>query len=169
MGHWITALKRWDATAWLWAVALLCVASLGAGLIAQHGFDMRPCPWCVLQRIIFLLIGALAVVAALWRARWPRVGLTLAVGLLALGGVATALYQHFVAAKSSSCALTFADKVLDTFGLEQLVPFLFEVTATCAEAANAKLLGLPFEFYSLALFLLFAVLAAGLLGRMARA
>ena len=169
MNTWMTALRRWDATAWLWGTSLLCVASLAAGLVAQHGFDMRPCPWCVLQRIIFLLIAVLAAAAALWRARWPRAALTLGLGLLALGGVATALYQHFVAAKSSSCALTFADKVLDTFGLEQLVPFLFQVTATCAEAADAKLLGLPFEFYSLALFALFAAVAANLLIRQARA
>ena len=45
--------------AWLLALALLCVAVVGAALVTQHVFDMLPCPWCILQRIIFLVIALL--------------------------------------------------------------------------------------------------------------
>ena len=34
-------------------VAVVCVAALGAALVSQHVYDMQPCPWCVLQRLIF--------------------------------------------------------------------------------------------------------------------
>ena len=36
------------------AIAALCLAAVGAALIAQYRFDMQPCPWCVLQRVIFI-------------------------------------------------------------------------------------------------------------------
>jgi protein dithiol:quinone oxidoreductase len=73
-------------------------------------------------------------------------------------GVAAAWWQHFVAAKSSSCALTLADKVITTLGVDTRWPELFEVRASCADAA-ADLLGVPFEFWSLALFALVAIVA----------
>ena len=42
---------------------LIALASLGAvaiALVSQHVFDMRPCAWCVFQRLIFLVIAAVA-------------------------------------------------------------------------------------------------------------
>ncbi|MDE2593736.1 MAG: disulfide bond formation protein B, partial [Burkholderiales bacterium] len=62
---------------------------------------------------------------------------------------------HFVAAKSASCNLTFADKVIGTFGLDVRWPDMFEVRANCADAA-VNLLGVPYEFWSLALFAMLA-------------
>ena len=40
-------------------MALACVLAIGAALLAQYGFDMRPCPWCILQRLIFIVIALL--------------------------------------------------------------------------------------------------------------
>jgi disulfide bond formation protein DsbB len=68
-------------------IALACLAAIGAALVSQHVFDMQPCPWCVLQRLIFALI-ALAGLAA-WAANAPvlrRVALGLVLPL-ALAGV----------------------------------------------------------------------------------
>ena len=48
------------------AATVLPVAAVGAALITQHGLDMQPCPWCVLQRVIFLGI-ALAALAGVIR------------------------------------------------------------------------------------------------------
>ena len=55
------------------AVVLAGIASLSLGavalaLVTQHAFDMQPCPWCVLQRLEFVVIGALALLALAWRA-----------------------------------------------------------------------------------------------------
>ena len=86
---------------------------------------------------------------------------------MACSGVIAAIYQHEVAAKSFSCNLTFADKLITALGLESLWPWMFQVTATCAESA-ATLLGLPFEFWSLALFAVLALAAAGLVLRAVR-
>jgi protein dithiol:quinone oxidoreductase len=141
------------------AIAVACFASIGAALVAQHAFDMQPCPWCILQRLIYLLIALAAIVASLVERRKTRVALGSLVLGLAACGVASAAWQHVVAAKQFSCNLTLADQIITMLKLESVVPPLFQVTASCAEAA-VSLLGLPFEYWSLVLFALIAVAAA---------
>jgi len=138
-------------------VALACLAAVGAALVSQHRYDMQPCPWCVLQRVIFLAIAAVCVLGLLWRGAAGRV-LAGALGLLlALSGIAAALWQHFQAAASASCNLTLADKIVSGWlGLDSLLPDVFAARASCADAA-ADLLGIPYDFWSLALFVLLAI------------
>ena len=69
----------------------------------------------------------------------------------AASGMAAALWQHFVAAKTSSCAMTLADRIVMATGLDMRLPGWFEVRATCADAA-VSVFGVPFEFWALALF-----------------
>lgn len=140
-------------------IALVCFAAIGAALVSQHFFDMQPCPWCVLQRLIFALIGMAGLAA--WAANalaLRHVALALVLPL-SLAGVAAALWQHFVAAASSSCNLTLADKILAQLGLDASLPEIFQPRASCADAAT-NLLGVPYEFWSLALFVLLGVAAA---------
>ena len=146
-------------------IAVAGVAAVAVALVAQHGFNMQPCPWCILQRVIFLAIAALCLVGAAWPSRGARAVLSGAALLLALCGVAAAYYQHAVAAKSSSCNLTLADKIITALGLESLAPALFQVTANCADAA-VNVLGVPFAHWSLALFALLGMVAASTLGRL---
>ena len=145
------------ADRWLAGIALACIAAVGAALVSQHVFDMQPCPWCVLQRVIFLAVAIACVIGLLWRSRsGRRVGTSLGL-LLALCGVAAALWQHFQAAASASCNLTLADKIVSRWlQLDQLLPDVFEARASCADAA-VSLLGVPYDFWSLALFVLIAV------------
>ncbi|HNB47571.1 MAG TPA: disulfide bond formation protein B, partial [Burkholderiaceae bacterium] len=49
------------------AVALACFGSVALAVFAQHRFDMQPCPWCVLQRVIFLAIGGVALARKITR------------------------------------------------------------------------------------------------------
>ena len=138
-------------------VALACVLAVVGALVSQYQFDMRPCPWCTLQRLIFLLIAVVAVVAAALPGTALRRGLSGMAVLLALCGVAAALWQQFVAAASASCNLTLADKILGKLGLFELAPEVFAPQASCADAA-VNLLGVPYAFWSLALFALCALL-----------
>ncbi len=143
-------------------VGLLSLAAVGAALISQHVFGMQPCPWCVLQRVLFLAIAIACVIGLLWRrAVGQAVAGTLGV-LLALGGVAAALWQHFQAAATASCNLTLADRIVSGWlGLDSLWPDVFSARASCADAA-VSLLGVPYDFWSLALFVImsFALLSA---------
>jgi disulfide bond formation protein DsbB len=148
----------------LLAIAVLCTAGVAAALIGQYGFDMRPCPWCILQRMLFVVIALLCLAGAAARTPVAHRAVAVTAVLLCVLGAAAALYQHFVAAKSSSCNLTLADKVITALRLDTALPSLFEVTGSCADAA-VSVMGVPFEFWSLALFALLAALAVPLAAR----
>jgi len=139
-------------------VAIVCLAAVGAALISQHYFDMQPCPWCVLQRVIFVAIAIACLIGAAIPARPGRIGAALLVELLALCGIAAALWQHFKAAASASCNLTLADKIITALQLDSLLPDVFAPRASCADAA-VSLFGVPYDFWSLALFVLCAIAA----------
>ncbi len=137
-------------------VAVVCVAALAAALVSQHVFDMQPCPWCTLQRLIFGAIFVFAVLGLLWRgAAGGRVAGTFAL-LLALAGIAAALWQQLVAAKSESCNLTLADRIISASTLDRLLPDVFEARASCADAA-VSLLGVPYAYWAAACFAVCAV------------
>ncbi|MBV8500134.1 MAG: disulfide bond formation protein B [Paucibacter sp.] len=140
------------------AIACLSFAAVAVALIAQHQFGVKACPWCVMQRGIFLLMGALSLLGLVLQGL-PRKGALLLVTVLALCGVAAAVYQNQVAAQSLSCAMTLADRINTALGLEDLLPSVFMVTANCSEAAAYRLLGLPYEVWSGLLYLLLAGVA----------
>ena len=152
-----------NAGAWFSGIALVCVAAVGAALVSQHVFNMQPCPWCALQRLILLTIAAVCLLAGVVGRSGRRVGAALAV-LLALSGAGAALWQHFKAASSVSCNLTLADKILSSLQLDRVLPGVFEPRASCADAA-VNLLGVPYDFWSLGLFVLVALAGARLMGR----
>jgi disulfide bond formation protein DsbB len=146
-----------SADVWFAGVALACTAGVGVALLSQHAYDMQPCPWCVLQRVICLAIAIMCALGLLWRSRAGRIVSASIGSLLALCGVGAALWQHFQAAASASCNLTLADKIVSRWlGLDQLLPNVFEARASCADAAR-NLLGVPYDFWSLALFIAVSV------------
>lgn len=138
------------------AMALASVLAVGFAVFAQQVWDMRPCPWCVLQRLIFLIIALLCIIGAFMPWRRGRLTLGVATLMFASAGILAAVYQHDVAARQFSCTLSFADTLITALRLEALWPAMFKVTATCAESA-VSLLGVPFEYWSLALFALLAL------------
>ena len=144
-----------STTRLLLAMAALCVAAVGLALVSQHVYDMQPCPWCILQRIIYLAIALLCLIAAAVSAVIPRRVIGVLTLLLVLSGGASALYQELVASKSASCNLTFADKVISALGLDGAYPPLLQVTANCSDAA-VSVLGVPYAYWSLALFIAIA-------------
>lgn len=134
--------------------ALTLAVSLGAvvaALVSQHAFDMQPCPWCVLQRLVFVALALVALLGLFWSSRpGRRVAASIGVVLAALGAAA-ALWQHAVAAKSASCNLTLADRIISGLQLDAWLPQVFAATASCADAA-VQLFGVPYEYWSLGLF-----------------
>lgn len=146
-------------------IALASLTAVAIALVSQHVFDMRPCAWCVFQRLIFLAIALVAGLASLGR---PHGLLLRAGGLttlaLALGGVISAWYQYSVAAQMFSCDRTFADRFMVESGLDAAVPWLFGIYATCMDA-RVHLLGVEYALWGLALFALLAVASMGVVLR----
>ena len=148
-------------TVWLAGVAAGGVAAVGAALLTQHLYGMQPCPWCVLQRAIFLAISIAALAGLLLPGLLRRLAIV-ALVLLTGCGAAAALWQHFVAASAASCNLTLADRIVGGMKLDEHWPDIFMATASCADA-KVDLFGLPYEAWSLALFVVMGAVGVRLL------
>jgi disulfide bond formation protein DsbB len=154
-------------------VAALAFGALALALVAQYGFDKQPCPWCVLQRFIYIVVGALALAGAFLGASARGLARRAATGLALLGalaGLAAALWQQFHAVNENSCDLSLAERITTGLQLDRLLPQVFIAYASCADAA-VDVLGVPFAIWSALMFALLAALLAWTLraaGRAAR-
>ena len=140
------------------AIGLVSLGAVGLAAIAQHVFDMQPCPWCVLQRLIYIVVGVLALVAA----ALPGLGRRLFIVLALLGtlcGLASALWQQLHAVNEASCDLSLAERIVSGLHLDSLVPQLFVAYASCGDAA-VSVLGIPFAVWSCLLYVMLALLLA---------
>ena len=140
----------------------VAIASLGAvatALVHQYAFDMLPCAWCVLQRLIFLAIAVVSALGLWLQARPVRNTLAAVIALLAGSGIASAWYQHVSAADRASCHLSLAQRLVSyTLHLDTVLPSVFAIRVGCAAGATA-LLGIRYEFWSLSAFALLAIAA----------
>lgn len=138
----------------------LSALALGIALFSQHGLGMRPCAYCVLQRLILLFIIVLGSLALLLTRRHTGRGGLIMSALTAaasLSGIAAAWYQSSVAANLFSCSLTLADRIMTSTGLESTLPWLFGIYASCMDA-RVNLLGIEYAHWALALFVVLSVL-----------
>ncbi len=133
------------------AAVVVPLAAVAAALVSQYVFDMQPCPWCVLQRLLFIAMALVALPGLLVSQTGVRRASAAAVLTLALSGMAAALWQHFVAASSTSCNLTLADRIIGGLKLDEAAPQVFAAYASCADAA-VNMAGVPYAFWSLAVF-----------------
>jgi disulfide bond formation protein DsbB len=139
-------------------IALFCFGAVGVALVSQHVFDMPPCAWCVMQRLIYLVIGVIALVGGFGGGRVLTRLCGALTALLSLSGIAAAWYQYSVAANMLSCDQTFADRFMTGIGLESAVPWLFGIYATCMDA-KVPVLGIEYALWSLALFVIIFFMA----------
>lgn len=156
--------RRPGARTLLAGMAAAALAAVAAALATQHLLGMLPCAWCVLQRLVFVALAGFSLLGLLLPgALGRRLGAGAAL-LMAGLGMAAALWQHFVASASASCDMSLADKVMGATGLDSRWPEVFAAYASCADA-RANLGGVPYEWWSLALFALLALAALRVLIR----
>ena len=147
---------------WFGLAAAVAFGAVGIALVSQHVFDMQPCPWCVLQRLIYLAIGVVALLGLVVRRSTAGPVAAAIAGLaLALAGVAAAFWQR-TAETSASCNLTLADRIVGATQLDRLLPGVFEARASCADAA-VNMLGMPYWRWSALGFVLCAFLMVAVL------
>jgi len=137
-------------------LALACVAAVCASLGLTRWMERSFCELCVLQRLMFILVAALALLIAAFpdrrRAHWIPGGL--AIGFMALG-LGLAAYQSWLYRQplnATACADGFArlmDYPLEWLGLQ--FPVLFLSNGVCQEQGLA-MLGLPLANWTLMAF-----------------
>jgi protein dithiol:quinone oxidoreductase len=139
-------------------IGLVALGAVGLAAIAQYAFNMQPCPWCVLQRFIYIVVGVLALLAAVLPTLPRRLFIALAL-LGSLSGIASALWQQLHAINEASCDLSLAERIVSALQLDRFVPQLFVAYASCGDAA-VSILGIPFAVWSCLLYAFLALVLA---------
>ena len=136
-----------------------CFALVGLALWIQTRYSLEPCPLCISQRIVFMALGVLFLVAALIP-NFPRFFAGLQV-LTALGGAGVAIRHWWIQAHRENmvadCGVGF-DYMFENFPLKKALTLVFRGTGDCA-AIDWTFLGLTIPQLSLIAFIGFAVFA----------
>jgi disulfide bond formation protein DsbB len=118
-----------------WLLSLVCLGLLGFALYLQHVGGLEPCPMCIVQREVFILVAVVAAVCGLLKGRMAHLAGS---GLLAL----LAILGAFVAARQSwlqwyppevvSCGRDFYG-MIENFPLSRVIPMLFKGSGDCSK------------------------------------
>jgi disulfide bond formation protein DsbB len=136
-----------------------CFALVGLALWIQTQYGLDPCPLCISQRIIFMSLGVLFLIASLLP-KYLKFQSLLQM-LTALGGAGVAVRHWWVQAHKNEmiadCGVGF-DYMFENFPLEKALTLVFKGTGDCA-AIDWTFLGLTIPQMSLIAFIGFGVYA----------
>ena len=158
-------LKTWGGLSrrWLYLLGALTVVALYcSALYLQYVLRQDPCPLCMVQRVIFIAIGLLFLIAGLHNAKHlgARVYAVL-IALFSLSGVAVAArhiwIQHLPKDQVPGCGPGL-DYMLQNFPMSEVWQELLHGSGECAEKGWTFLaLGIP--EWSLVWYVLLGVFA----------
>jgi disulfide bond formation protein DsbB len=143
------------------AVALACAGMLGYALYAEHVLGLEPCPLCMFQRVAVLLLGLVALAAALHApgalgTRLYGCGGFLAAGLGAAVAGRHVWLQSLPKDQLPSCAPPL-DFMWNNFPFGQMLKTVLMTSGECANI-DWQFLGLSMPVWTLLCFLTLAVL-----------
>lgn len=133
-------------------------------LIIQTRYHLEPCPLCISQRIIFMVVGVLFLAAAIQNS--SKVFFVKAYALLqmavALGGAGVAIRHWWLQVHKDQmlvdCGVGF-DYMFENFPLQKALTLVFKGTGDCA-AIDWTLLGFTIPQLALISFVSLVVYAA---------
>ena len=144
-------------------VALTCLGLLAFGMYLQHVVGLEPCPMCIVQRYVMVLMMLLSALLA-WAPK-PTARVLAASLLVPLAG-----FGAFVAARQSwlqwfppevySCGRDFYGMV-ETFPLKRAIPMIFRGSGDCTKI-DWSFLGLSIANWSFIAFLVLGFYVAWL-------
>ena len=120
--------------------AVVCILLLGFGYFLEHFEGLAPCPLCVLQRIVFALLAAVLLVAAMHRPRTRGGAGAYGVvsALLAAAGAGIAGWhlrlQNLPPGEAPECGPGL-EYMLNTFPVGETIRMIFTGSGECAEVS----------------------------------
>ena len=114
-----------------------CTSMMGVALYMEHAMNLEPCPLCIMQRVMVIAVGAIALVAAIHNPQHNGIkvygaGLT----MFALGGAGLAgrqlWLQSLPADEVPACGPSL-DYLMDVFPLAEALSLVLSGDGTCAE------------------------------------
>jgi disulfide bond formation protein DsbB len=139
-----------------------CFGLVGLALAIQTHYQLNPCPLCISQRMIFMGLGILFLIAAFIKPATMLSKLfTFLQVLTALGGMGVAIRHWWLQAHRSEmiadCGVGF-DYMFENFPLQKAFKLIFRGTGDCA-AIDWTFLGLSIPQMALIAFVSMAVYA----------
>lgn len=140
--------------AWFAALGLGCLGLVAIGLELQHLLRLAPCPYCIFQRLLYLVIGIVALAGLVLPILGPLWGAV--ISLLAVIGAGVAGYQSWMQAfpeLAKECGYSdpnLIERLVD--GLGMAWPTMFLATGFCT-SKEWVFLGLSMANWSLVMFL----------------
>ncbi|MDP1659862.1 MAG: disulfide bond formation protein B [Methylotenera sp.] len=139
-----------------------CFGLVGLALVIQTHYQLNPCPLCISQRMVFMGLGGLFLIAAFIN---PNTIInkifTLLQVLTAMGGAGVAIRHWWLQAHRESmiadCGVGF-DYMFENFPLKKALTLVFRGTGDCA-AIDWTFLGLSLPQLGLIAFVGFGVYA----------
>jgi len=140
--------------AWFATLALGTLGLVALGLELQQLYRLAPCPFCIFQRLLYIVIGLVALlglVLPVGRLLWAAL-----IAALAAGGAAVAGYQSWMQAfphLATECGYsdpTLIERLVDWLGMQW--PGLFLATGFCT-SREWEFLSLSMANWSFLVFL----------------
>ena len=150
-------------------VFLVCLVLLGFAEYLQFGRNLDPCPWCIAQRLVYIAIALVCLVAALHR---PGPGGTIFYAvlgaLLAAAGTTAAGWHIYIQndpKRAASCIGGWMEQALDALKVGKAIPPLLQYDGACTPQ--------PWNFFGLSIpelsAIWFVILLAGFIYMAVRA
>ena len=158
--------KLLNPRAWFLFSALACAGLLAWGLYKQHVDFVDPCPLCILQRLAFMWIGAVGLVAALHgpgrAGQWMYGLLSVAGGVVGMTLAGRHVWlQSLPADQVPDCGMGL-NYMLDTMPVMDVLREVFYGAGECAEIMWT-FLGISIPGWALIWFVIFTFGTIGIL------
>ena len=142
-------------------IFLCCAGLISYAQYLQHIDGLLPCPLCVAQRVIYWLLGLIALLAYLQNPK--NIGRQLYGGLItifALAGAVVAFRQSWLIRypESFECGISPEEQFLNALPIAEWWPGMFEANGDCADV-DWKLLSLTIPDWSFVAFICLGLLA----------
>ena len=146
-------------------IALACIALLAFGLYLQHAVGLEPCPMCIVQRYLFILVALAAGIGAALPAsatRWVG-GLMALLSFTGAGVAARQSWLQWFPPEVTTCGRDLFG-MIESFPLKRVIPMVFRGSGDCS-AVDWTFLGLSIANWSFLNFVLVGVIGLALLLR----
>ncbi len=132
---------------------IACFGLVGLALWIQTRYNLDPCPLCITQRIVFMSLGVLFLIAGLVN-KFPKIFAGLHV-IAAMVGAGWAMRHWWIQAHRETmiadCGVGF-DYMIENFPLKKALSLVFKGTGDCA-AIDWTFLGLSIPQMALIAFI----------------